>query len=77
MIKKTRHLAFLAALGFALCLSIVCSAPKQAEAAAAYPDVMQGLTGFAGNAKDHNGKAKSAVSGGQGGPSSMSAISMI
>ncbi|MES9643677.1 pectate lyase [Bacillus velezensis] len=68
MIKKTRHLAFLAALGFALCLAIVCSVSKQAEAAAAYPDVMQGLTGFAGNAKDHNGKAKSAVSGGQGGP---------
>ncbi len=26
MIKKTRHLAFLAALGFALCLAILCSA---------------------------------------------------
>ncbi len=33
MIKKTRHLAFLVALGFALCLAIVCSASKQAEAA--------------------------------------------
>ncbi|MBT2634141.1 pectate lyase [Bacillus sp. ISL-26] len=67
MIRKARQLVFGITLGLVLCLAISYSAPKQAKAAASYPDVMQGLTGFAGNAKDHNGKSKSAVSGGQGG----------
>ncbi|WP_082472071.1 pectate lyase [Paenibacillus bovis] len=37
------------------------------QAASNYPDPMQGLTGFAGNAKNEYGQSKSAVTGGNGG----------
>lgn len=67
MTKKIRYLTFFLSVGLAFCLAFTSSAPQPAKAAANYPDVIQGLTGFAGNAKDHNGKSKSAVSGGQGG----------